>query len=242
MARSTNSEYRLISPPPRRGYWPDARINSPSLSARPFAASNSSARGVPLVTQPPYAGLPGIRGRGQGQFGSTACEPLHLLELDAVPRRVADHGVEAADRLLVLPAAPHAGKGRLPVQELLPFGDGPGGAPQPFKARPEGALLDAVVVIDAGAGRLRSVGMPLSSRKASVPTNGASKPVRLLRLHPRGQPTDSHRVCRARRGAPKSPLRCPERELGRLADLGHVGIRHLLNLAHALRRIFRRPG
>ena len=72
-------------------------------------------KGVARVAQrfdPPAAGG---RGRRQRQLGRARGEPLDLLQLDAVPRRVADHRVEAALGPVVLPAPPDAGEGDLPV-------------------------------------------------------------------------------------------------------------------------------
>ena len=67
---------------------------------------------------------PSRGGGGRPRQGRVAGgEPLDLLQLDAVPGRIADHGVESALRTVVLPAAPHARKGGLPVQKALAAGD-----------------------------------------------------------------------------------------------------------------------
>ena len=61
----------------------------------------------------------------QGDGRPSRREPLHLLHLHALPRRVAHQGVKAAAapavfrRLAVLPIRPQAGEGQLPVQEAL---------------------------------------------------------------------------------------------------------------------------
>ena len=47
-----------------------------------------------------------------------------------VPGGVADHGVEPAARVGVLPLFPHPGKGRFPVQKGLAVGDGSGVVPE----------------------------------------------------------------------------------------------------------------
>ena len=84
---------------------------------------------------------------------STSCSLIRS------PGRVADDGVEAALRPGVLPAAPHAGEGDLPVEETLVVGDGFGGAPGLLEGRPEGTLLDCVLIADAvGTVRYQLVG------------------------------------------------------------------------------------
>ena len=55
-------------------------------------------------------------------MGIAGGEPFDFLELDAVPGRIADDGVEAALGGLVLPVAPDAGEGGFPVEEGLFFG------------------------------------------------------------------------------------------------------------------------
>ena len=103
---------------------------------------------VARLPQPLDAGPPGGGRRSVGERGRTRREPLHLLQLDPVPGRIADHGVEAAPRLVVLPPLPDPREGRFPVQEAFPAGDGVGAAPQLLEGRPEGPLLDGVPFID----------------------------------------------------------------------------------------------
>ena len=83
--------------------------------------------------QLPYA-RPSRGGRRRSrQLRVAGREPLDLLQLDAVPRRIADHGVESALWTVVLPAAPDAGEGGFPVQEALAVGYGGGVGPQVFE-------------------------------------------------------------------------------------------------------------
>ena len=63
-------------------------------------------------------------GGGAGQLGIAGGEPFDFLELDAVPGRIADDGVEAALGDFVLPVAPDAGEGGFPVEEGFVLGDG----------------------------------------------------------------------------------------------------------------------
>ena len=49
--------------------------------------------------------------------GRAGCKPLHLLQFYAVPRRVADDGVEPPLRAVVLPTVPHARERNFPVQK-----------------------------------------------------------------------------------------------------------------------------
>ena len=56
-------------------------------------------------------------GGGAGELGIAGGEPFDFLELDAVPGWIADDGVEAAFGDLVLPVAPDAGEGGLPMKE-----------------------------------------------------------------------------------------------------------------------------
>ena len=72
---------------------------------------------VALIAQLLDAAAAGGGGGGKGEFWRTGCEPFDLLQLDAVPGRVADDGVEAAGGLVVLLAVPDAGGKRLPSAE-----------------------------------------------------------------------------------------------------------------------------
>ena len=108
---------------------------SPHQSAQtvgaPFGVIEISGQRIALGVRNSLNGGPARRRRGgAGEFRRAGGEPLHLLQLDAVPGRVADHGVESAARVGVLPLFPHPGKGRLPVQKGLAVGDGSGVAPE----------------------------------------------------------------------------------------------------------------
>ena len=79
---------------------------------------------------------------------------------DLVPGRVADDGVKAAGGIGVLPVAPDAGEGDLPVQEVFAVGYLSGLVPDFIKAGPEGALADGVGDVDAvGAVRQEREGL-----------------------------------------------------------------------------------
>ena len=79
---------------------------------------------IALLAQAADAFAAGGGGGGAGQVGIAGGEPFDFLELDAVPGRIADDGVEAALGGLVLPVAPDAGEGGFPVEEGLFFGYG----------------------------------------------------------------------------------------------------------------------
>ena len=109
---------------------------------------------VALVAQLLDAAAAGGSGGGKGQFRRTGCEPFDLLQLDTVPGWVADHGVEAADWLVILPAVPDARESGFPVQDALAVGDLFGGAPHFGEGGPEAALPDRVCgIIAVGAMR-----------------------------------------------------------------------------------------
>ena len=74
---------------------------------------------------------------------STSCS------LMPVPGWVADDGVEAAGGLVVLPAAPDAGEGNFPVEEVFAVGNLCGGAPDLGEVGPGGVLADGVGGVDA---------------------------------------------------------------------------------------------
>ena len=119
-----------MSPPPAGGSRRDARtVSRQSFRLFPrrveLGGKERSAGAQPL-----YGNLAGSRGRREGYVLRTSGEPLNLLELDVVPGRVADDGVEAALRVVVLPSGPDAGERGLPVQEALALRDGLGLAPQ----------------------------------------------------------------------------------------------------------------
>ena len=84
---------------------------------------------IALIAQLLDAAAAGGGCGGEGQVRRAGGEPFDFLQLDAVPGRVADDGVEAAGGLVVLPAAPDAGEGSFPVEEVLAVGDLTGGAP-----------------------------------------------------------------------------------------------------------------
>ena len=100
------------------------------LSARCFGVIEISGQRIALRTQFANGGSARRRRGGAGEFRRAGGEPLHFLQLDAVPGRVADHGVESAARVGVLPLFPHPGKGRFPVQKGLAVGDGSGVVPE----------------------------------------------------------------------------------------------------------------
>ena len=81
-------------------------------------------------------GAPRCCGWGASQLGGVVCEPLDLLQLDAIPRRVANNCVKAAFWLIALPVLPHARERGLPVQEVLAVREGLGIAPERGKTRP----------------------------------------------------------------------------------------------------------
>ena len=99
----------------------------------------------PLESVPSALAAVGMR----ASLGGAGGKPLHLLQLDTVPRRVADDRVEAALRADILPMAPDPRESHLPVQEALPVGDGSGFAPQLLERWPKGKFLNLVSVIDA---------------------------------------------------------------------------------------------
>ena len=72
---------------------------------------------VALLAQAADAFAAGGGGGGAGEVGIAGGEPFDFLELDAVPGRIADDGVEAALGGLVLPVAPDAGEGGFPMKE-----------------------------------------------------------------------------------------------------------------------------
>ena len=94
----------------------------PRRSARALAWSKASASGISELAQAADAFATGGGGGGAGEFGIAGGEPFDFLELDAVPGRIADDGVEAALGGLVLPVAPDAGEGGFPVEEGLFLG------------------------------------------------------------------------------------------------------------------------
>ena len=94
-----------------------------------FGGVEIGGEGVALVAQLLDAAAAGGGGGGEGEIRRAGGKPFDLLELDAVPGRVADDGVEAAGGLVVLPAVPDAGEGDFPVEEGFAGGDGPGGVP-----------------------------------------------------------------------------------------------------------------
>lgn len=76
----------------------------------------------------------------EGDLGAALGEPLDFLELDAVPGRVADDGVEAP-----LPVLPDGGEGELPVQPAVPRGP-----PQGLLHRAMGLALALPEELDPG--------------------------------------------------------------------------------------------
>ena len=69
---------------------------------------------IALIAQLFNAATAGGCGRGKRQSGRAGGEPFDLLQLDAVPGRVADDGVEAAERP-VIPASRARRRGRRPA-------------------------------------------------------------------------------------------------------------------------------
>ena len=96
----------------------------------PFGVIEVRRKRIALGTQFLNGGSARRRRGGAGEFRRAGGKPLHFLQLDAVPGRVADHGVESAARVGVLPLFPHPGKGRLPVQKGFAVGDGSGVVPE----------------------------------------------------------------------------------------------------------------
>ena len=119
------------------------------------------------------AAAAGGSGGGKGQFRRTGGKPFDLLQLDAVPGGVADDGVEAADGIVVLPVAPDAGEGDLPMEKVFAVGDAAGGVPQFDECGPEGALADGVGRVDA----FRAVGQEF---KGALGTEGDDADERLF--------------------------------------------------------------
>ena len=54
-----------------------------------------------------------------GDCGTAGRKPFDLLELDAIPGRIADHRVKAAAPFGALPIRPDTGKGDLPVEKAF---------------------------------------------------------------------------------------------------------------------------
>ena len=149
-----------------------------------MAASNSDANGIALVAQLLDAAAAGGSGGGKGQFRRTGCEPFDLLQLDTVPGGVADDGVEAADGIVVLPVAPDAGEGDLPVEEVFAVGDlwraefhNSMNAGQKVRWRMGSAAVDA-------SGPWAKSSKARSVPRAMTPTSGCSKTVRAFFLRP----------------------------------------------------------
>lgn len=100
------------------------------------------------------AAAAGGGGGSKGQLRRAGGKPFDLLQFDAVPGWVADDGVEAAGGLVVLPAAPDAGEGDFPVEEVFAAGDVIGGAPDLGELGPQGVLSNRV----GGIGAFGAVG------------------------------------------------------------------------------------
>ena len=168
--------------------------------------------------------------------GERVANPLDLLQLDAVPGRVADHRVEAALGPVVLPALPDAGEGGLPVQKTLAAGDLPRRAPHLAEGGPEGALPERVGGVDAvgavgqqGKGFLLAQGKDAHQRRFEFTA-------RLL-LHARGQP--AHPAERVEQSAQlRGRLFDLVEEGCRRFDLADIGVGHLLDALHPAGRVF----
>ena len=185
------------------------------------------------LAQPADGGVPSGRGRGEGDLPSTGRKPLHLLQLDPVPGRIADHRVETAFGPAVLPVLPHAGEGRLPMQELLAARYDSGFLPALTQRRP-------VIRVDIGGTLTRRV-RPMRQNPVCIGRHPAERGCqRRLELGTRpGFHTSGHPLQSAQ--AIEQP---PEIGSGfldfakhgcRLVHLDHIGIRHLLDSLHPFR-------
>ena len=85
------------------------------VSARALAFSNSCASGSPVFCSFAIMVLRSAARDARAISGPSRCEPFDLLQLDAVPRRIADHRIKTASQRFSLPCRPDAGKGDLPV-------------------------------------------------------------------------------------------------------------------------------
>ena len=129
MARSTNNEYRLMSPPLEQGVMA-GRAQQPAELVGPLLSRVELARKrVSLLVKQVDSGASRCGSRGVRYVRGPHGEPLDFLQLDAVPRRVADYRVETALRMDVLPSLPDPGESGLPVQKRFAVGDGPGVTP-----------------------------------------------------------------------------------------------------------------
>ena len=157
-------------------------------------------------------GAPRCCGWGACQLGGAAREPLDLLQLDAIPRRIADHRVEAAFWLIALPVLPHARERGLPVQEVLAVREGLGLVPERGKARPCRVAGIGQKVVHGASAPLAKSAYALACWRPSVVTSGPSRVARFFSLRPALiQRKPQRKSSRPRRSAVVSST-CPNRD------------------------------
>ena len=138
--------------------------------------------------------------------------------------------------LSVLPVAPDAGEGDLPVEKVFALGDAVGGVPELGEGGPEGALAD-------GVGRVDAFGAVGQEREGLLMAEGDCADERLfedgagLLFHGSAEPVH----------AAKGVEKCAQRggrfldlgeEIGRFFDFGNVGVGQFFDALHALGGVF----
>ena len=135
-ARRHDQSYQAVRPDQRQRPLNEQRVEVDVAAGqqRVDAASAGDAGGglgalrrVAVLVRQRVAGLlqgrdhpPAVgRARLPRDLRTPSGEPLDLLQLHAVPGRIADHGVEAATPRGGVPVGPHAGERGLPVEEAL---------------------------------------------------------------------------------------------------------------------------
>ena len=213
-----------MSPPPSSGIIAGHPHQLAQAVGARLGVVKRGGQRVARDAQPLNAFAPCRRGGRQREIRSTGGKPLDFLQLDAVPRRVADDGVEAAPRLDVLPVLPNAGKRYLPVQEAFAVGNGAGGAPQFGKFRPGGGIRRIFHAVRSTS--QQAVGI--------VPQGGHQltfRAVFLPRLHACRHPSPAtQKIKQAAQVGSRLLHPCEQRR--RFAHLGHVGVGHRLDALH----------
>ena len=97
-------------------------------------------KGCALVAQPLNLGPPCGCCRRESEFGGAVCKPFDFLQLDAIPRWVANDRIKAAFRADICPLMPDARECDFPMQEAFLVGNLSGLVPQSGKLRPGGRI------------------------------------------------------------------------------------------------------
>ena len=196
-----------------------------------FGGVEIGGEGVALLAQLLDAAAAGGGGGGEGEIRGAGGEPFDLLQLDAVPGRVADDGVEAAGGLVVLPAAPDAGEGDFPVEEGFAVGDLFGAVPDLGVLGPQGVLSDGVGGVDV-VGAVGQQGKGLFLLRDDYRLKRRFEFGALLLFHAGGEPVDAAECVEeaAKRGGRFFDL---AEEGGRFFDFGNVSVGHLFDTLHA---------